>query len=113
MTNEYSLTLDIFSGAPNPVVQIEKEDFTKLYLEVFRLQNASPTSMFDGLGFRGFILAGLDEKIVAQKNILKIVVRGKATYKRAKPATMSQFIELFKKYNSDKSLNGLLDEITG
>lgn len=113
MTYQYSLTLDIFSGTPNPLLEIHKEDFTKLYLEVLRLQDTSPASLFDGLGFRGFILMGLDKKVIAQKKLIKINVTGNVFYKQAKPDIITQFVDLFRKYNNDKSLQSLIDEIAG
>lgn len=54
--NTTRIELDIFSGRPNPTWRMSRADTQTLARMVETLSRSEPKTLFDGLGYRGFIV---------------------------------------------------------
>jgi hypothetical protein len=69
--------LDIFSGRPNPTWSLSSADTATLAGMIEKLSRAEPAVLFDGLGYRGFIVTSPTPlvgatTIVVQRDIVKL-----------------------------------------
>ena len=109
---KYTLELDYFSGRQNPVLEISEKDFTTLYQEIFKLEKTTPHSLFDGLGFRGFILSdSVSTFLFIQKDIIKIELNGVVHYKKSNRNVLSKMISLAKKYDEENIYTAIIEKI--
>lgn len=109
----YKLELDCFSGRPNPKFEIAKEDFAVLYSEIQRLETITPQPLFDGLGFRGFVLSDSFATLISvQQHIIKIAINKSAQYKKNNRAILTRLISLAGKYDEEKAYETLIKKIT-
>ncbi len=53
---EVRVTLDVYSGRPNPSWMLSQSDAQDLLQMLNGLPRAEPSEFFDGLGYRGFVL---------------------------------------------------------
>lgn len=110
---KYTLELDCFSGRQNPVLKISEKDFTTLYQEIFKLEKTTPHSLFDGLGFRGFILSdAVSIFLFIQKDIIKIELNRGVHYKKCNRDVLSKLISLAKKYDKENIYTAVIEKIT-
>ena len=109
---KYKLELDCFSGRQNPILEISEEDFATLYQEVLKLEKAAPHALFDGLGFRGFILSdSIATFLFIQKNSIKIELNKSVQYKKNNPDILSKLISLAKKYDEENNYKTIIEKI--
>ncbi len=111
-TTKYKLEIDCFSGRQNPVFEIAEKDFAALHQDIQRLETTARQPLFDGLGFRGFILSdSIATFISIQKNIIKIEVNKSVQYKTNNQGILSKLIGLARKYDEKKTYATLIEEI--
>lgn len=109
---KYKLELDCFSGRQNPVFEISEEDFAPLHQDIQRLETTTYQPLFDGLGFRGFILSdSIATFIFIQKNIIKLELNKSVQYKKNNPDILSKLISLAREYDEKKSHEILIEKI--
>ena len=111
-TTKYKLEIDCFSGRQNPVFEISEEDFAALHQDIQNLETTARQPLFDGLGFRGFILYDSVAKIISvQKNIIKIELNESLQYKKNNWAVLSKLIRMARKYDEKKIYETIIDYI--
>lgn len=108
----FKLELDFFSGLQNPVLEISEEDFAALCQMILRLEKTTPHPLFDGLGFRGFILSdSISTFLFIQKNIIKIELNKKVQYRKSSPEVLSKLISIAKKYDKENNYRIIIEKI--
>jgi hypothetical protein len=106
------LEIDYFSGRQNPKLEISYGDFEAQCDEIWRLERSSPQSLFDGLGFRGFILSGLAGTIFIQKSIIKINQGNAVEYRKNNPDILSGVFGLVSKYDPENECKTIIEAIS-
>lgn len=104
------LEIDYFSGRPNPKLSISQEDFTACYDEIYRLERAEARALFDGLGFRGFILSGPAAILFIQKTIIRIADNG-IEYRKNNQAILAGLFALIRKYDRENDYKPIVEAI--
>lgn len=104
------VTLDIFSGRPNPTWQLTREQTENLLVIVKKLPDCDPGDLFDGLGYRGFQVV-LNGTANGQRSTLT-VYRGKVRYEEGRHVRHladkdRQLEQLLLKYGSPHLAPGL------
>lgn len=83
--NDVEIEVDIFSGRPNPTWRLSQQEAQLLSTMLEQLSSAEPQDLFEGLGYRGFVvtsgkpLAGATT-IRVFKGIVKFGVGDGASY---------------------------------
>jgi len=105
----YKIELDFFSGVQNPSLEITMEDFKTLYREVISLEKSVSSNLFDGLGFRGFIVTTTNStSIYIQNKIIKIETVNDIQYFKSNHDIVLKVIKLFKSYDRENNFNALI-----
>jgi hypothetical protein len=107
----YKIVLDIFSGRENPSFDISEMAFNNLYAEI-KVQKINPKAvLYEGLGFKGFILTNSKDKyIFIQKNIAKIELSNQSQYFDIDSKTFFKCVELFNTHDSEKQYSELINQ---
>lgn len=110
----YKLELDCFSGRQNPVFEITEEDFAALQRDIQKLEATAGQPLYDGLGFRGFILSDTVATFISiQKNIIKIQLDKDVQYKKNNQHILSRLISVAREYDEEKAYETLIGKIAG
>ncbi len=86
--------LDIFSGRPNPKWSLSSKDTKTLAAMIEKLPRTKSTSIFDGLGYRGFVvnsstpIAGVNS-IKIYKQVVKLDA---ANYRKDSDKTIERWL---------------------
>ena len=77
---EVGVELDIFSGEPNPAWTLTQAERNAVLAELSHAEETGPQDMFDGLGYRGFVLspAGAGHTPVVELRIRHGAIRYRA-----------------------------------
>lgn len=97
----FFLEIDYFSGRPNPKIALRQEDFAACCEKIYALETTEPRALFDGLGFRGFILSGPGTTLHIQKNIIKIQAND-IQFRKNNPGIITGLFELIYEYDRNK-----------
>ena len=72
-----SVTLDTFSGNPNPTWKLSKQEQEEFLRKLDRLRKINKIQKFDGLGYRGMIIE-MDNEITRRYEIKNGIIEGKS-----------------------------------
>ena len=105
--------LDVFAGRPNPTWKLPEDLSGRLIREAAQLQVIENLEMFEGLGYRGFLLHfGQAETWRVQGEILEINQAGATIYKQDKSRRIEgSLLESGRPYLDEKIFQKLEREI--
>lgn len=105
------MMLDLFSGQPNPSVEITREDFDDLYGQVVS-QKPLRANLFDGLGFRGIVVTNnFGTYISIQNKILQIETANTAQQFISNTKLIKHAFAVFKKYDTSKTYASMIPSL--
>lgn len=99
MNDGYKVELDVFSGQPNPALEIRKDEFESILNRIRKQRELNDARFFDGLGFRGIILSGPDSDAVIQKNVIRVRSSSGVRYLESNADVIAKAFDLFKEHD--------------
>jgi hypothetical protein len=112
LNDGYKVELDVFSGQPNPVFDIGKDEFESILNRIRKQRELNDARLFDGLGFRGIILSGPDSDAVIQKNVIRVRSSGGVSYFESSAGIISKAFDLFTKRDEQGRYRDLIGKLT-
>jgi hypothetical protein len=112
LNDPYKIELDVFSGQPNPAFEIRKDEFESILDRIRKQRELHNATLFDGLGFRGIVLSGLDSEAVIQKNAIRVRSSTGVRYFESNADIISRAFDLFKKHDQQGKYQDLVGKLT-
>lgn len=107
----FRIELDFFSGLQNPSFEITKADFVNVYDELAKLEKTESVLFYEGLGFRGIVLSGINSTFIhIQKKIIRVETLNNITCFKSNKDVILKAIHLFKRYDKEGNYKLLIEK---
>lgn len=94
--------LDIYSGQQNPFVLIPQEDFDSLLDKICHFESQKEDILFNGLGFRGVVIACKEKRMVIQETIVKTEINNQIQFMKCPKDFLFSVLKIFDKYDIER-----------